>query len=100
MQDSVLETLLVEDYTNKISAQNFTKLVVKFGSKAEFLKGYDAGIPKISKLSRNFGFEKKFSGGSLRTGGVAGIRAMVFFSPTYFGEISIFGLSKDPATRI
>jgi hypothetical protein len=25
---------------------------------------------------------------------------MVFFSPTYFGEISIFGLSKDPATRI
>ncbi len=22
-----------------------------------------------------------------------------FFSPTYFGEISIFGLSKDPATR-
>ncbi len=33
------------------------------------------------------------------TGGVAGIRAMVFFSSTYFGEISIFGLSKDPATR-
>ncbi len=23
-----------------------------------------------------------------------------FFSPTYFDEISIFGLSKDPATRI
>ncbi len=35
MQDSVLVTLLVEDYTIKISAQNFTKLIVKFGSKAE-----------------------------------------------------------------
>jgi hypothetical protein len=32
-------------------------------------------------------------------GGVAGIRAMVFFSPTDYGEIIIFGLSKDPATR-
>jgi hypothetical protein len=35
MQDSVLETLLVEDYTIKISAQNLTKLIVKFGSKAK-----------------------------------------------------------------
>jgi hypothetical protein len=35
MQDSVLETLLVVDYMNKISAQNLTKSVVKFGSKAE-----------------------------------------------------------------
>jgi hypothetical protein len=33
-------------------------------------------------------------------GGVAGIRAVVFFSSTYFGEISIFELSKDPASRI
>jgi hypothetical protein len=35
MQDSVLEALLVVDNMIKISAQNFTKLIVKFGSKAE-----------------------------------------------------------------
>jgi hypothetical protein len=35
MQDSVLKTLLVVDYTIKFSAQNLTKLIVKFGSKAE-----------------------------------------------------------------
>jgi hypothetical protein len=35
MQDSGLETLLVVDYMIKISPQNFTKLIVKFGSKAE-----------------------------------------------------------------
>jgi hypothetical protein len=33
-------------------------------------------------------------------GGVAGIRAVVFISSTYFGEISIFGLSKDQTFRI
>ncbi len=33
-------------------------------------------------------------------GGVAGIRAVVLFSTTYFGEISIFGLSKDQTFRI
>jgi hypothetical protein len=35
MQDSVLETLLVVDYTIKITAQNFWNFIVKFGSKAE-----------------------------------------------------------------
>jgi hypothetical protein len=35
MQDIVLETLLVEDYTIKITGQNFWNLVVKFGPKAE-----------------------------------------------------------------
>jgi hypothetical protein len=35
MQDSVLETLLVEDYTIEISAQKFWNFIVKFGSKAE-----------------------------------------------------------------
>jgi hypothetical protein len=35
MQDSVLETLSVVDYMIKISLQNFMKLIVKFGSKAE-----------------------------------------------------------------
>jgi hypothetical protein len=35
MQNSVLETILVVDYMIKISPQNFTKLVVKFGSEAE-----------------------------------------------------------------
>jgi hypothetical protein len=44
---------------------------------------------KNFKLSRNFGFEKKFSGGSL-----------VFFGTTYFGEINVFGLSKDQTFRI
>ncbi len=35
MQDSVLETLLVEYYTIKISAQNFWNFIVKFGPKSE-----------------------------------------------------------------
>jgi hypothetical protein len=35
MQDSVLETLLVVDYTIKISVQNLWNLNVKFSSKAE-----------------------------------------------------------------
>jgi hypothetical protein len=35
MQDSVLETLLVVDYTIKISAQNSFNFIAKFGSKAE-----------------------------------------------------------------
>jgi hypothetical protein len=35
MQGSVLETLFVVDYTIKISKLNFTKLIAKFGSKAE-----------------------------------------------------------------
>jgi hypothetical protein len=60
-----------------------------------FLKGYDAGFPKNSKLSINFGFEKKIRGGSLCTLGAAGIWPVVFFGTTYFGEINIFGLSKD-----
>ncbi len=47
----------------------------------------------------NFPIEKIFGGGSLCTRGAAGIRAMHIFSSTYFHEISIFGLSKDPATR-
>jgi hypothetical protein len=69
------------------------------GTYITFLKGYDAGFPKISKLLINFRFEKNFNGGSLCTGGVAGVRAVVFFSSTYFGEIIIFGLSKDPTIR-
>jgi hypothetical protein len=35
MQDTVLETLLVADYTIKITAQNLWNFIVKFGSKAE-----------------------------------------------------------------
>jgi hypothetical protein len=35
MQDSVLETLLVEDYMIKIKAQNFWNFIVKFGTKNE-----------------------------------------------------------------
>jgi hypothetical protein len=47
----------------------------------------------------NFSIEKNFGWGSLCTGGAAGIWAMHIFSSTYFDEISIFELSKDPATR-
>jgi hypothetical protein len=35
MQDSVLGTLLVVDYMIKITAQNFAKFTIKFGSEAE-----------------------------------------------------------------
>jgi hypothetical protein len=69
------------------------------GTYITFLKGYDAGFPKISKHSINFGFEKKFNGESLCTRGVAGIRAVVNLSSTDFGEIIIFGLSRDPTIR-
>ncbi len=48
----------------------------------------------------NFTFEKIFGGGSLCTGGAAGIWAMHIFSSSYFGEISIFGFSKDQTFRI
>jgi hypothetical protein len=121
-----LETLFVVDYMIKISKLNFTKLIVKFGSKPEFcwklgelkwilknhsevsrnllghiifLKGYDAGFPKISKFLINYWFEKNFNGGSLCTGGVAGIRAVVNLSSTDYGEIIIFGFSKYQTTR-
>ncbi len=55
---------------------------------------------KNSKLSINFWFKKKFSGGSLCTGDIAGIWAMDLFITTYFGENMIFGLSKDQTFRI
>jgi hypothetical protein len=127
MQDNVLETLFVVDYTIKISKLNFTKLVVKFGSKAEicwklgdlkwiltnnskvsrnllghilfFWKVTMQAFQKICKLIINFPFEKNFNGGSLCTGGVAGTRAVVNLSSTDYGEIIIFGLSKDQTTR-
>jgi hypothetical protein len=35
MQDSVLETLLVVDYTIATTAQNLLNFIVKFGSKVE-----------------------------------------------------------------
>ncbi len=56
MQDSVSVTLLVEDYTIKISAQNFTKLIVKFGSKAEIcwkLEDSNRIMLNNSEVSRN-----------------------------------------------
>jgi hypothetical protein len=42
--------------------------------------------------------ELKIRGGSLCTGG-RGDSGRGFFSSTYFGEISIFGLSKDQTFR-
>jgi hypothetical protein len=50
----------------KTTAQKFQ------GTYITFLKGYDAGFPKISKLSINFHFEKNFSGGLWFTGDAAG----------------------------
>jgi hypothetical protein len=47
MQDSILETLLVEDSTTKMTAQNLWNFVVKFGSKAEIFW-------KLEELIRNF----------------------------------------------
>ncbi len=77
---------------------DFLKLLKSFkefvGTYITFLKGYDAGFPKNSKLSMNFPFEKNFGGAA------AGFRAMHIFSTTYFDEISIFGLSKDQTFRI
>ncbi len=123
MLDSVLEALWVVDWVVDWTL-NF---IVKFGTKAEicwkledsnlimlnnsevsscllghilfFLKAYDAGFPKICKLSINFWFEKNFNGGSLCTGGAAGTRAVVNLSSTDYGEIIIFGLSKDQTIR-
>jgi hypothetical protein len=83
---------------------DFLKLLKSFkefvGTYITFLKGYDAGIQKNSKLSMNYYFEKIFGGGSLCTSGAAGFRAMHIFSSTYFDEISIFELSKDQTFRI
>jgi hypothetical protein len=47
-----------------------------------FLKDYDAVFPKNFTLSRNFDFDLKKK------------------KTTYFGEINIFGLSKDQTFRI
>jgi hypothetical protein len=55
---------------------------------------------KTSHFQEILDLKKKISGGSLCTGGAAGIWAVVFLSTTYFGEINIFGLSKDQTLRI
>jgi hypothetical protein len=55
---------------------------------------------KTPNFQQIWPLKKKISGGSLCTGGVAGIRAVVFFSTAYFDEISIFGLSKDQTFSI
>jgi hypothetical protein len=55
---------------------------------------------KTSHFKEILDLKKNFSGGSLFTGGAAGIWPVVFFSSTYFGEINIFGLSKDQTFRI
>jgi hypothetical protein len=70
---------------------NFLKLLKSFkefvGTYITFLKGYDAGIQKNSKLSMNYYFEKIFGGGSLCTSGAAGFRAMHIFSSTYLMKL-------------
>ncbi len=79
MQGGVLEVLLVVLYMIKISTQNSLNFTVKFGSKAEIC----------------WKFEELVYIGVAR-----GIWAMHFLSFAYFGEIIIFGLSKDQAFRI
>jgi hypothetical protein len=54
---------------------------------------------KTSHFQEILDLKKKNSGGSLCTGGVARIQAVVYFSTTFFGEISIFELSKDQTFR-
>ncbi len=112
----------------KITVQNFLNFLVKFGNKVEicwkleelnrdFLNNSEVSSvicwdiyyfserlrcrlsKKISKLLINFWFETNFYGGSLCTGGVAGTRAVVNLSSTDYGEIIIFGLSKDQTIR-
>ncbi len=56
MQDSVLETLLVVDYTIKISAQNLMNFIVKFGTKVEIcwkMKDLKWIFLNNSEVSRN-----------------------------------------------
>jgi hypothetical protein len=55
---------------------------------------------KTSHFQEIFPFEKKIGGGSLCKIGVAGIWAVFFFGTTYFGEINIFGLSKNQTFRV
>jgi hypothetical protein len=55
---------------------------------------------KTQNFQEILALKKKFGGGSLCTGGAAGIWAMHIFSSTYFDEIRIFELSKDHAFRI
>ncbi len=54
----------------------------------------------LSHFQGILGLKKKISGGSLCTGGAAGIWPVVLFGTTYFGEINIYGLSKDQTFRI
>ncbi len=64
-----------------------------------FSERFRCRLSKNIQTFNKFLVWKKFIWRSLCTGGVAEIWAVVFFSSTYFGEISIFGLSNDPATR-
>jgi hypothetical protein len=54
---------------------------------------------KTSHFQEILHLKKKIGGGSLCMGGAAKICAVVFFGTTYFGEINIFGLSKDQTFR-
>ncbi len=100
MQDSVLETLLVVDFTTKMTAQNFWNFIAKFGSKAEiwwkleelnrdfsnnsevssYLLGYILlfwkdtmqAFQKTPKLSVNYSFWKNICAELVNSGGAAG----------------------------
>jgi hypothetical protein len=57
-------------------------------------------IQKTPNFQWIFPLKKKIGGESLCTKVAAGIWAMHIFRSTYFGEISIFGVSKDQTFRI
>jgi hypothetical protein len=99
MQDSVLETLLVVNFTTKMSAQSLRNFIVKFGFKAEicwkleelkwnlnnsevssylfgtyitFLKAYDAGYWINTKIINNLQLWNIFLAKLVNSGGAAG----------------------------
>jgi hypothetical protein len=73
IKDSVLEALLVADYTNKMRAQNFYNFIVKFGTQAEicskledlkwiFLKAASNLISKFYSFGQqNYFFGQQFA---------------------------------------
>jgi hypothetical protein len=100
MQDSVVETLLVEDSTTKMTVQNFWNFIAKFGSKVQIcwkleelkwnflnnseVSSYFLGhillfwkvtvhtIEKNTRLPVNYSFGKNICAELVNTGGAAG----------------------------
>jgi hypothetical protein len=126
-KDSFLETLLVVDYTTKMTAQNLWNLIAKFGSKVEicwkleelkwnflnnsevsnYLLGhillfwkYDADYRINTKLPMNYSFRKNICAGLINSGSAAGEWLITDEFSTDLDEMGIFVLSKDQTFRI